>query len=285
MLAVDGGEAHVVERGQGPCEVALIHGAASNAREMLESLSAPLAEHRLIAFDRPGLGHSSRVPDAHRLGAQAAFAAQILRQTARRPVVLVGHSWGSAVCLRIALDHPDLVRGLVLLAPASHPWPGGTGFANRLAALPVLGYALSWTLPAVLGPLLMQAGIDKGFAPGPTAPDYAARIGTPLLFRPSAFRANARDMAFASAELELQAPRYPGLTVPVAVISGQGDQIVANAIHAKALARDLPHAVSHRVQGAGHMPHWVSPDLVAEAVAAMIGARGPTAPSRHAPRA
>jgi pimeloyl-ACP methyl ester carboxylesterase len=38
--------------------------------------------------------------------------------------------------------------------------------------------------------------------------------------------------------------------------------IVYNAIHAAGLKRDIPHATSFRVPEAGHMPHWVDPDLV-----------------------
>lgn len=265
FVPAQGGRAHVVERGAGP-EVALIHGAASNARELLAALGDRLDGCRLIAPDRPGLGHSRRVAGAERLGVQAAFLADVLRATASGPVVAVGHSWGAAVSLRLALDHPDLVRALVLLAPASHPWPGGTGLANRLAATPVLGHALSWTLPALAGPFLMQAGIDKGFAPGPGVPGYGEIIGTPLLFRGATFRANAQDMARGSAELAAQAPRYADLRLPVAVVTGQGDRIVANALHAKGLMAALPHARSHKVPNAGHMPHWVEPERVADII-------------------
>jgi pimeloyl-ACP methyl ester carboxylesterase len=245
--------------GSGP-PVLLIHGAASNQRELREAFEGHLDGLTVISLDRPGFGWSDRPAGSAAIGAQARLIGLALDQLGSGPVVVAGHSWGSAVGLRLALDRPDLVRGLVCLAPASHPWPGGTGLANRLGALPGIGHLLAWTLPCLLGPLLADAGIGRAFAPGPLLADYGARIGTPLHFRPASFRANCQDMAAANRELAAQAPRYPQLgALPVAVISGAGDLIVSNMVHAKQLVRDLPQAISLRIEAAGHMPHWKDP--------------------------
>lgn len=271
LVMAGGVAAHVIEKGDGDASVLLLHGAASNARELLAALDVRLDGVKLIAPDRPGLGYSPRIANAHEIGVQAAFIADIIDQTCNGPIVCVGHSWGSAVLLRVALDRPDLVKGLVLLAPASHPWPAKTNWLNRLAVIPGLGDLLVWTAPALLGPLMMNAGIARGFAPGPTKPEnYGELIGTPLFFRPHSYKANAADMEAASPQLAIQAPRYSSLTLPVTVVSGQGDVIVYNKIHAGGLARDIAHAASYRVKGAGHMPHWVDPDLVTAIIKAHV---------------
>jgi pimeloyl-ACP methyl ester carboxylesterase len=263
LILAQGVPAHVVEQGDGK-EILLVHGAASNARELLAALGTRLSAHKLIAMDRPGLGYSGTPKNSHELGVQASFVADVLRQTAKGPVVAVGHSWGSGVILRLALDYPELVQALVLIAPASHPWNPRINLANKIATLPILGDLLVWTLPPILGPMLMDKGIARGFAPGPVDPkDYGKIIGTPLFFRPRSFKANAADMEAGSHEMGLQSVRYPSLKLPVAIVSGQGDVIVYNKIHAAGLARDMAHAASFRVSGAGHMPHWVDPNLVA----------------------
>jgi pimeloyl-ACP methyl ester carboxylesterase len=263
LVMAQGTTAHVIEQGAGP-QVLMVHGAASNARELLAAMQGHLEGLQLLAPDRPGLGYSGVPANSYQLGVQAAFMADILAQTATGPVVAVGHSWGSGVILRLALDYPELVKALVLIAPASHPWDQKFNIINRLACLPLIGDVLVWTLPALVGPRLMPAGIARGFTPGPVAPaGYASIIGTPLFFRPASFKANAADMEAGSHEMGLQAIRYPSLTVPVTIVSGQGDVIVYNAIHAAGLARDIPHASSYRIPRAGHMPHWVNPDLVA----------------------
>jgi pimeloyl-ACP methyl ester carboxylesterase len=268
LVMAGGVRAHVIEHGEGP-DVLLLHGAASNGRELLAAFDGRLAGLRLIAPDRPGLGYSKVPPNSQELGVQAAFIADILTQSARGPVVAVGHSWGSGVVLRLAIDRPDLVKALVLIAPASHPWKPTFNLPNRLAIMPVVGDLLVWTLPALLGPLMLASGIKKGFAPGPVKPeDYADIIGTPLFFRPISFKANARDMEAGSVQMGLQAPAYKNLNLPVSIISGQCDVIVFNSIHAAGLARDIPHASSYRVMHGGHMPHWVDPDLVARVILA-----------------
>jgi pimeloyl-ACP methyl ester carboxylesterase len=280
MLGAGGVEAHVVEAGSGTDNVLLLHGAASNARELLAAFDGHMDGFRLIAPDRPGLGYSQRPKNAHSLKVQAAFIADILDHYSKKPIVCVGHSWGSAVLLRLALDRPDLVQALVLVAPASHPWPSKPNWLNKLAVIPILGDLLIWTAPATLGPFMMEAGVARGFAPGPTTPaDYANLIGTPLFFRPHSYRANAEDMEAASGELGLQAPRYGSLAIPVSIVSGQGDVIVYNGIHAAGLARDIPNSTSYRVTGAGHMPHWVDTALVTDIIKAHV--KGAPLPATH----
>lgn len=271
LVPAAGETAHVLARAPqaGATPFLLLHGAASNGRELPAALDTALEAAvpgaGWIAPDRPGLGHSTRSSARFRqLGEQARFVAEAVQALGpARPMVVAGHSWGSAVALRLALDHPRLVKALVLLAPATHPWPGATMLANRLGAMPLVGSVLSWMLPAVVGPLMAPAGIARAFEPGPSMPGYADRIGTALYLRPAAFRANAADMMAAADELRAQHGRYGALRLPVAIVTGQGDRIVSNRLHAGGLKRDLPHAETHRVALAGHMPHWVDPALVA----------------------
>lgn len=262
-----GVRAHVWERpGDGP-PVLMLHGASGSVRDVTTPLAAHLDGLPLIAIDRPAHGHSAEPADARALATQARFIVEALRAAGHaRPVTIAGHSWGAAVALRIALDFPEAVKAIALIAPASHPFDGPVAIHNRLGATPGLGPLLALCAPAVLGPLALRAGLRSAFSPAPVPPDYAERSGIGLYFRAHTFAANARDMASASAELALQAPRYPTLSLPAAVISGGGDSVVSNAIHARALARDLPHAETLRVEGAGHMPTWVDPAAVARVI-------------------
>lgn len=251
--------------------IIMIHGASSNGREMLYSLAPSLKDFQILIPDRAGHGYSGRPKDAQTMAVQAKFIAQILDAKGIKSAVIVGHSWGSAVSLRLALDRPDLVKSLVLIAPATHPWPGGTSRINRLAASPILGKWVSWAIPSVMGPALMPAGIKEGFAPAPVTPNYQKNVGLELVLRPETFRANAIDLDAGTFELGEQAKRYHNIKVPISIIAGGGDKIVTNAIHADALAKEITQARVYLVPNSGHMPHWAKTETVADIISAYAG--------------
>ena len=246
--------------------VMLVHGASANGREFLSNLAPALVDQfNLLIPDRLGAGHSTRPANGHELGVQADAMAHVLEQSLDEPAVLVGHSFGGAVSLRIALDHPDLVKGVVLLAPASHPWPGRTGLPNRLAANPLYGPAFSRIAPFA-GPLLAGSGIRNVFAPERAPDDYHQNLGLPLLFRPRNFRANAQDMTAANAEFEHQSERYGEINKPVVIYSPAKDHVLSPKLHARALSKELPQAELVKIPDAGHMPHHFHMEKIVESV-------------------
>jgi len=258
-----GARAHVREAGpEAAPRVLLIHGANANSNELWEPFALELAhEYRVIALDRPGMGYSTRPRRAHRLALQARLAAEVLEQTGDGPAIIVGHSLGAAVALRLALESPHLVRGLVLLAPLATPWQGQPIWWARLAATPVLGHIFCGLIIPNLGPALARANIDNNFAPSAAPENYYEKSAVGLAFRPLAFRSSAQDVCNASAELAQQAPRYPEIFAPAIVITAEKDRVLSPKRHARALAAALPAAELVIAPDTGHMPHQLRPDL------------------------
>jgi pimeloyl-ACP methyl ester carboxylesterase len=265
-VQVTGARLHVVERGEGP-PVALLHGASANAREFEHSVVPLLDGYRTLAFDRPGHGHSTRPHSAEKLTIAAGLIAEGLRALDARPAVIVAHSLGSATALRLALDHPDQVAGLVLIAPASHPYPGLNAWHARWAAKPLIGPLFSRLGPPVVGPLIAPGAVAHTFAPAAAPEGYADQSGLALLFRPKTFRANAQDLLASKAEFAAQYFRYDEITCPVTILTAETDRVVSPRIHAAQLKRAMAQAELITVPGAGHMPHQVRPQAVAAAVA------------------
>lgn len=265
----DGVSLHVMEAGAADApRLLLIHGASANLRELWRPLASALAEdHRVIAYDRPGMGFSARGRrGAHTLGSQAQCAARVLEQTGSGAALIVGHSLGAAVALRLALDFPQHVAGLVLIAPASHPYPGQPAWWARLSAAPLIGHAFAGLIVPWLGPVLGKAGAANNFAPAPTPKEYWDDAGVGLIFRPRAFRASAKDVAATKAEFAAQAPSYPEIMAPAIIVSAERDKVVSPKRHARALAVDMPAAELVTAPGAGHMPHRLRTDLVLSAI-------------------
>jgi pimeloyl-ACP methyl ester carboxylesterase len=269
FIEADQARLHVLETGpeQAP-RILLIHGASSNALELWGPLSQALEQdHRVIAFDRPGMGHSTRPRrKAHTLASQARMAASVLAETGDASVIVVGHSLGAGVALRLALDHPGRIQGLVLLAPASHPYPGKPAWWARLSSTPLVGDAFCSLLIPWLGPTLASSSVANNFWPEPAPKTYYEEAGVGLIFRPRAFAASARDVVATNAEFAAQAPRYGDILLPAVVITAQKDKIVSPKRHARALAADLPAAELVIAPGAGHMPHRLRTDLVIAAI-------------------
>ncbi|MEZ5995226.1 MAG: alpha/beta hydrolase [Hyphomonadaceae bacterium] len=260
---------HVREEGpEGAQRILLIHGASSNLLELWGPLAGEFSPlHRVIAYDRPGMGYSARAKrGAETLAAQAQCAARVLEASGDGPALIVAHSLGAAVALRLALDHPHLVRGLVLIAPACCPYPGKPAWWARLSAAPVLGAAFCGLLMPWLGPLMSDASIASNFWPAPVPIGYAEAAGVPLIFRPRAFRASARDVVATNREFAAQAPRYGELFTAAVIVTAEKDKIVSPKRHARALAADLPAAELVIAPDTGHMPHRLRTDLVVAAI-------------------
>lgn len=268
LLEVSGYRVHVMDRGDPlGAPVLLIHGASANAREFSWSLAPRLeSDHYVLMPDRPGHGWSQRFPQAASLGVQAGQMAGVLEQLAPgRKAVIVGHSFGGAVALRLALDRPDLVSGLVLLAPATHAWEeGGTAWYNQLAASRLAGPVFSQLAP-LIGPLQLEQGVSSVFSPASPPPDYRKKAATGLLLRPANFRANARDVIALREELARQATRYEELDVPVTVFSGSLDTVLSPAIHTGRLKRQIELDL-RILEHEGHMPHHGEGEDIAQAI-------------------
>ena len=122
FVEVPGARLHFVEAGEtrdGRPPIVMLHGLAAQLHNFRYALVDDLAsDTRVIAFDRPGSGYSTREPGrATTLEQQADAVAAAMDALGLPRALLVGHSLGGALSLAVALRHPQKVSGLALLAP------------------------------------------------------------------------------------------------------------------------------------------------------------------------
>ena len=272
MVPIPGGRLHLIDRqprhgGTGALPVVLVHGASGNACDMTLELFAALAkERRVIAVDRPGHGWSDRPGGADDAdpARQAGMIVAALRRIGALPCIVVAHSWAGGLALAAALDHADVVAGVVLVGGATHPWPGGQiSWYHALGAHQRFGERFCTIAP--IGRLMLASGLASTFHPQTPPEDFAARTALPLLFRPEQFRANAQDMAGLHAFLTNQQERYPDLAVPVETIVADADGIVPMA-HGEALASQARQVRLTVLKGLGHMLQHVAVPAIVDAV-------------------
>jgi pimeloyl-ACP methyl ester carboxylesterase len=288
MVEVAGGTLHILDIGPreaaGP-PVVMLHGASSNLEVMRQPVGERLAgKHRVILIDRPGHGWSTRArlqdstPEI-----QARMIEEALAKLGVGQAIFVVHSWAGALGARIALDYPQAVAGLVMLAPVAYPWPGGVGRYNKLIATPVVGPLFAYTITLPLGMLLADSGARGVFLPQTMPDGFVKNTATPLLLRPREFIANARDLVTLKAAVAEQAPRYGEIKAPVTIITGDADKTVSTNIHSRPFATAAPNAKLIVLPGVGHMIQNAVPDLVVAEIEAMIGALPPSVATAVAP--
>ena len=265
FVRVVGGRLHLYDikaRGteQGP-PILLLHGATSNARDMVVALAGPLSEHRrVIAVDRPGHGWSDRPggrADASP-ARQADLVAEALGELGVERVVVVGHSLAGAAATSLALNHGECVAGLVLLSAVTHPWPGGIAWYYRLAATPILGRLFVDTIMTPVGAWGLETAAAGSFSPSAGPADYADATSAALVLRPDEFRWNGQDVAALKAFVTAQAPRYHEIDVPCAIIASAEDTVVSTDIHSRSIARQIEGSRLMVLQGMGHQIHYAA---------------------------
>jgi pimeloyl-ACP methyl ester carboxylesterase len=253
--------------------IVMIHGASSNLEAMRQPLGERLAKkHRVILIDRPGHGWSTRERlDDSTPAIQGRMIAEALEKLDVGPALLVVHSWSGALGALLALDHPERVAGLVMLAPVAYPWRGGVAWYNRVVTTPVIGPLLAYTITLPLGYLLAEPGARGVFLPQIMPDGFVANTATMLLLRPREFLANAWDIVTLRAAVAEQAPRYGDIRVPTVVISGDVDKTVTTNIHSLRFAKTAPDVKLITLPGVGHMIQNVAPDLVIAEIEVMLG--------------
>ena len=268
----DGGRLAYVEAGRGP-PVLLIHGALTNLDDMLAGPFDTLAaEHRVIAFDRPGHGESTRLRLAD---ASPWRQAEIIREAAaalgvERPVV-VGHSFGGAVALAYAMRFPDETAAVVALAPIVWPEPRLELAVFGPRASPGSGDLLSQGASATSDKVALPLFWRAMFLPQSMPARFEREFSFELAGAPLTATATGEDSVAIVTALWRSVLGYRSCRTPVRILGGDSDLVINNRMHGAALAQILPFGQFESLPGLGHMIHHFAQDRVLEAVRAVSG--------------
>jgi pimeloyl-ACP methyl ester carboxylesterase len=275
FVDVDGVRLHYVDRGEGPL-VVLLHGNGVTSQDFEASGVTGLAaaNHRVIAFDRPGFGYSQRPRSrAWTPAAQADLLARALAQLAVGPAIIVGHSWGTLVALAMALRNPEAVSGLVLLSGYYYGTLRPDVLPSSTPAVPLLGDLIAHTIAPLTGLLTGPIGVKASFSPAPV-PEAFSDLPVALSLRPAQIRATAADTAMMVPGAMSLGGHYGELDMPVIILAGEGDRIVHVHRHAERLVAAIKGAELRSVPGQGHMLHYAVPHEVVAAITDVQGRVG-----------
>ncbi|MBV8217546.1 MAG: alpha/beta fold hydrolase [Solirubrobacterales bacterium] len=257
MIAID-------QTGQGS-PLVLLHGVGAN-REVWRHVTPALAEDRhVIAPDLPGFGESTPVAEGFDLDAVAVALADSLADCACGPFDLLGNSLGGAVAVALAFERPELVRRLVLAAPA--------GFAARPPPIAAAAGALAHRAVAgrriIGGPAARSATARRALLWGAIAePQRLPADDARMMVRAS--RGSTRIGAAVAAVLRADLrPQLTRVEAPLGVIWGWRDRIVPITT-LRTIRAARPDAVVATIPRAAHVPQVERPREFVLAVSSVL---------------
>jgi pimeloyl-ACP methyl ester carboxylesterase len=252
FIEIDGVRLHYVERGKGR-PLVLFHGNGSMIQDFESSGLIDPKDYRVIVFDRPGFGHSSRprnvvwTPEA-----QADLFARAFDRLSVPKAIVLGHSWGASVAVALAAKHPSLVEALVLASGYYFPTARADVLALSGPAIPGLGDIISFTLSPILSRLMWPAMLSKMFGPR-SVPEKFAGFPKEMAVRPSQIRASAAETALMIPNALASSKTYNELVLPVIIIAGEDDRLIDIDEQSERLHGEVRQSKMHRIAGAGHM--------------------------------
>lgn len=264
---IDGVKVHYVDlkpqTDTGLTPIIMIHGASANLLDMKLALGDRLSKtRRVILVDRAGHGYSGRPRDGYLLTVQTKLINGLIHELGIEKPIVLGQSFGGVTSLTYALQYPDDLSALVLIAPVSHEWPGDVDGYHAVSANPVFGPIFRRTLIPLYAKLKGKAVIDGAFWPLMPPEDYYDKSGMALLFRPAAFKADSFDRLHLLEQIKQQQSRYSEIIVPTRIITGTHDTSVSPGLHSMALDREMPNAELLLLTGIGHPLHHVAQDEI-----------------------
>lgn len=255
---------HTYGPGDGPVVLAL-HGLTGHGSRWQSLATDYLPDLQIVAPDLLGHGHSPwRGPwdyDAHVAALDAVIDAHIAKSA--RPVVVVGHSYGGAIGIRLAAARPDDVAALVLLDPAQ-------GLDPEFAAGVAEESLDHWDYADAEDARAAKRG--EGWAEIPAA-DLEREITEHLIDRPRGrvgWRVSAPTAATAWSEMS-KPWQLPPAGIPTdVVVADRVDPPFVGADFLHACATQRPETVVVHHVDCEHMVPLLVPEFTAELVHAAV---------------
>lgn len=265
FVEIDGNRIHYVEAGEGR-PIVFLHGLGAQLHQFRHPLFGRMGPgYRLIALDRPGSGYSTRARGATgRLPEQAAQVRRFIETLGLERPLVVGHSLGGAVALTLAVEHPNAISGLALLAPLTHLEPDLPERSGSLYIVsPLRRWLMAHTLAVPTSLRYARRTLEFLFSPQSVPVDYMVEGGGWCGLRPGHFQATSTDLVAIGHDLGRVEQRYGEIAMPTGILFGSADHVLGIDVHGRPMAGRVEALDFEVADGLGHMPQFVEVERVA----------------------
>jgi pimeloyl-ACP methyl ester carboxylesterase len=250
---VAGRPVNTIQLGSGP-PIVFVHGLSGCWPNWLEQMAVFSRDHRVIALDLPGFGHSPGEAGEVSMHGYAQLLDELLAQLGLERATLVGNSMGGLIAAELAASFPSRAERIVLISPA-----GLSTYRNRLTTrtMPAvrrleqaLALGAAWTAShadSLATRPRMRELVLKGVVahprrlPGPLAAEQLRGAGT--------------DGFLSTLEAILEfdlAERLPLIACPALIVWGTKDRLISFR-DADRFAEAIPGARKVIYEDTGHM--------------------------------
>lgn len=259
------------KRGSSPgFPVLFLHGLGENHltwEKILDRLD--LRHYRTIVVDLPGHGPSTTIRMQNCSHCHlSSLLVDLFQKMGIKKVIIVGHSLGANLALRMASQNPEMVQSLFLLSPAIFSVRGlplsRFVFANPLLH-PFIIRVANKTLrsPEKLKTTLQEAVFNSDIVDD----DFFQRIAQPVLDNPRSALALSCYLRDSSQNHVL--PKLAAINQPTVILHGLQDPWVPIAESFR-LTKILSSATLIQIPDCGHMPQEEKPDLVTQQLTSFL---------------
>ena len=255
-LDAGGVAVRAVRAGTGDTTLLLLHGFGESLTTW-RAVFDPLAEHhRVVAIDLPGLGVSAKPDTVYSLAGMTGWLSRFIDRWTSGPLVAVGQSMGGELAASLALERPDRVKLLILIAPAGYR-VGLGGIVNSMSPGKARTLGRYLALRSFITPIHDPAWLAE--------PDSEAAYDQPG--DPRYARAAARVLE----EFDFTGlrDRFQEIRQPTLLIWGGNDPVMPFAV-GDTLSRLIPCVHFLPLPTAFHRPHAEQPDTVFGAIEAFL---------------
>ena len=255
-----------------PKTILLIHGISANWRDwkasMLDEIS--MLGYRTIAIDRPGMGESNRRSEVISLEDQASLIIRVIRLLDSRPLLIMGHSYGGSLALKMALNYPNDISGLILLAAPTHPWVGGLGLLYDILGFPLFTKIGTKFISLCKPERLINSTLTDIFYPQKIPINYRKNLNIELTLRQRSLEWIIRDAKMLKISLSKMSENYKNLRIPIEIFHGTNDKIVPFELHAKGFNEKVFSSKLKQLTGIGHMPHHFKKNIILQSIVSLL---------------
>ena len=245
-----------------------LFGSAFGYRHLLVLL--PAAGYRAVVIEPLGIGGSPRPRGAdYSLGAQAERLAAVLEWLGGEPAVIVGHSLGVSLALRLAVHHPERVRAVVALDGGPAEAAATPGFRRAMRYAPWIKWlgGVKRIRPKMRKDLLAASG-DSSWVTDEVMDGYTAGAAADIDGTLLAFLAMAE-----ARERDPLAPRLADIHCPVRLVIGTAPHAGGvDEAQVRLMRSRLPDFAVDSVAGAGQYLVEEQPEAVVAVIAGVMKA-------------